>query len=180
MCFKPMGITEGLLCMFSSVQFSSVAQLCLTLCGRLQSLGSQTVGHKWATNTHSICEVKVAQLYLILCNHIDCSLSASYVLGILQARILEWIAISFFRGSCLPRDRTRVSRIGGRCFTLWATRDVLKHASNDIFLAKNYVTAAYCLPDNSKTLILVIESLRGFSFTKCSLVIPTSPLHSFS
>ena len=45
--------------------------------------------------------------------------------GILQARILEWIAISFSRGSSWPRDRTRVSRIGGRCFNLWATREGL-------------------------------------------------------
>ena len=41
--------------------------------------------------------------------------------GILQARILEWITISFSRGSSWPRDRTQVSRIGGRRFNLWAT-----------------------------------------------------------
>ena len=41
----------------------------------------------------------------------------------LQARILEWVAISFSRGSSRPRDRTRVSRIGGRRFNLWATRE---------------------------------------------------------
>ena len=43
--------------------------------------------------------------------------------GILQARILEWVTISFSRGSSRPRDRTRVSRIGGRRFNLWATRE---------------------------------------------------------
>ena len=43
--------------------------------------------------------------------------------GILQARILEWIAISFSRGSSRPRDWTRVSGIGGRHFNLWATRE---------------------------------------------------------
>ena len=45
--------------------------------------------------------------------------------GILQARILEWVAISFSRGSTRPRDRTRVSRIGGRRFNLRATREAL-------------------------------------------------------
>ena len=40
----------------------------------------------------------------------------------LQARILEWVAISFSRGSSRPRDWTRVSRIAGRGFNLWATR----------------------------------------------------------
>ena len=40
--------------------------------------------------------------------------------GILQARILQWVAISFSRGSSRPRDRTQVSSIPGRCFNLWA------------------------------------------------------------
>ena len=44
--------------------------------------------------------------------------------GILQARILEWVGISFSRGSSGPRDRTLVSCIAGRRFTLWATREV--------------------------------------------------------
>ena len=48
----------------------------------------------------------------------DCSLSGSSVHGILQARVLEWIAISFSRGSSRPRNRTQVSRIAGRGFTV--------------------------------------------------------------
>ena len=43
--------------------------------------------------------------------------------GILQARILEWAAVSFSRGSSQPRDQTRVSHIAGRFFTSWATRE---------------------------------------------------------
>ena len=50
----------------------------------------------------------------------DCSLPGSSVHGIFQARVLEWVAISFFRRSSWPRDRTRVSCIVGRCFTIWA------------------------------------------------------------
>ena len=53
----------------------------------------------------------------------DCSLSGSSVHGIFQARVLEWIAISFFRGSSWPRNRTQVSRFAGRCFTVWAIRE---------------------------------------------------------
>ena len=52
----------------------------------------------------------------------DCSLPGSSVHGILQARILEWVAISFSRGSSQPRNRTQVSHIAGRRFNLWATR----------------------------------------------------------
>ena len=54
-----------------------------------------------------------------LCSPMDCSLSGSSVHGILQARILEWVAISFSRGSSPPRDWTWLSRIAGRFFTIW-------------------------------------------------------------
>ena len=47
----------------------------------------------------------------------DCSPPGSSVLGISQAKILEWVAISFSRGSSLPRDRTLISCIAGRVFT---------------------------------------------------------------
>ena len=68
---------------------------------------------------------ETAQLCPTLCNPMDCSLPGSSVHGILQARILEWVAISFSRGSSKPRDQTQVSCIAGRCFILWATREAL-------------------------------------------------------
>ena len=55
----------------------------------------------------------------------DCSLPESSVHGILQARILEWAAISFLRGSSWPRNQTSVSCIAGRLFTDWAMREAL-------------------------------------------------------
>ena len=72
-----------------------------------------------------VCTVKwskVAQSCLTLCDPVDCSLPGSSVHGIFQAIVLEWVAISFSRGSSQPRAWTRVSRIVGRCFTIWATR----------------------------------------------------------
>ena len=45
------------------------------------------------------------------------------VQGILQARILEWVAFPFSRGSSQPKDQTQVSHIAGRFFTNWATRE---------------------------------------------------------
>ena len=60
-------------------------------------------------------KVKVAQSCLILCDPMECT-----VHGILQARILEWVAFSFSRGSSRPRNWTRVSCIAGRFFTNWA------------------------------------------------------------
>ena len=54
---------------------------------------------------------------------VDCSLPDSSVHGISQARILEWVAISFSRGSSWPRDQTRVSFIEGIFFIDWASRE---------------------------------------------------------
>ena len=53
-----------------------------------------------------------------LCNPMDYSPPGSSVHEILQARILEWVAIFFSRGSCQPRDQTRVSCIAGGFFTI--------------------------------------------------------------
>ena len=66
--------------------------------------------------------VKVAESWPVLCDPMDHT-----VPGILQARILEWVALPFSRGSSQPRDRTWVSHIAGRLLTSWATREVLKH-----------------------------------------------------
>ena len=53
-----------------------------------------------------------------LCDPVDCSPPGSSIHGIPQARILEWVAISFSRGSSQPRDRTQVSHTTGRRFNL--------------------------------------------------------------
>ena len=60
-----------------------------------------------------------------LCDPIDGSPPGSPVPGILQARTLERVVISFSRGTSRPRDWTQVSHIVGRCFTVWATREAL-------------------------------------------------------
>ena len=56
----------------------------------------------------------------------DCSPPGSSVHGISQARILEWVAISYFRGSLAPRDWRPVSCIAGRFFTTWAIRECME------------------------------------------------------
>ena len=63
-------------------------------------------------------ESEVAQSCPTLCNPVDCSLPGSSIHWSLQARILEWVAISFSRGSSPPRDQTQVSHIAGRRFNL--------------------------------------------------------------
>ena len=68
-----------------------------------------------------LCYVKVTQSCPALWDPVD------YIVhGILQVRILEWVAFPFSRGSPQPRDRTQVSCISGRFFTNWAIREALK------------------------------------------------------
>ena len=92
------------------VKLSSKSEFVLTDLGRweviVKLLGFQGV---------CLC-AKSNQLCLTLCNPTDCSPSGSSVHGILQARILEWVAISFSRGSSQPGDRTLVSFFAGRFF----------------------------------------------------------------
>ena len=79
-------------------------------------------------------ESEVTQLCPTLCDPVDCSLSGSSIHGIFQARLLEWIAISFSRGSSQPRDQTQVSHIVGRCFTVWATKTICQNYISDCHL----------------------------------------------
>ena len=66
----------------------------------------------------------------------DCSPPGSSVCGISQARILEWVAIPFSRGSSWPRDWTQVSHIAGRFFAIWAIKESPPHTP---YLTENSV-----------------------------------------
>ena len=63
-------------------------------------------------------ENEVTQSHPTLCNPTDCSLPGFSIHGFFQARILEWVAISFSRGSSRPREGTRVSHTAGRLYRL--------------------------------------------------------------
>ena len=67
--------------------------------------------------------VLVAQSCPTLCNPMDWSLPGSSVHGTLQARLSEWVAMPFSKGSSWPRDWIQVSCISGRFFTIWAPRE---------------------------------------------------------
>ena len=89
----------------------------------------QNVNIHWVLSMLEIlCEVKwseVAQSCPTLCNPMNCSLPGFSIYGIFQARVLEWVAISFSRGSSQPREQTWASCIAGRLFTNWATREAV-------------------------------------------------------
>ena len=73
---------------------------------------------------HWKVKVKVTQSCSILCNPMDYT-----VHGILQARILEFVAVPFSRGSSHSRDRSQVSHVAGGFFTSWATREAQEYWS---------------------------------------------------
>ena len=89
---------------------------------QLTSHGQEELHGKEFLMNHIWQELKVklliAQLFPTFCDPTDYS-----VHEILQARILEWVSISFSRGSSWPRDWTQVSQIAGRFFTIWDTRE---------------------------------------------------------
>ena len=94
----------------------------------LQPAGKQNVHCSIIYNSQDIEEpyycCSVAKPCPTLCNPMDCSPPGSCVHGILQVRILEWAAISFFRGSSRPRDQTHISHIsftGRQVFTTCTT-----------------------------------------------------------
>ena len=82
----------------------------------------------WATRRLCITYALIGKIWsrakfgVWLCDPMDCSLPGFSVRGIFQARVLEWVAISFSMGSSWPKNWTRVSHIASRHFTLWATK----------------------------------------------------------
>ena len=72
--------------------------------------------------THHKC---ISVSHSVGSNSLDCSWPGSSAHGILQARMLEWVAMPFSRGSSWPRDWTWVSCVAGRFLTIWATREAL-------------------------------------------------------
>ena len=84
--------------------------------------------------------VLVAQSGLTLCDPMNCHQSGSSVCGILQARVREWVAIPFSRGSFWSRDWTWVFCTAGRFFTVWATREAqIYHTAARVSLSYAYL-----------------------------------------
>ena len=96
----------------------------------MQGTSWETLGWKKHKLESRLKWSEVAQSCPTLGDPMDCSLPGSSVHGIFQAIVLEWIAISFSRGSSQPRDRTQVSHIVDRHFTVWATKIAGRNINN--------------------------------------------------
>ena len=107
------------------------------------------------------CCALVAQSYLTLCDPMDCRLQAPLSMGILQTRILEWVAMPSSRGSSQPKDQTQVSHRAGRFFTIWANREA--HCKLTFFQYISY--CKLCRSEHGDAYLFKIILL--FSFSKC-------------
>ena len=84
--------------------------------------------YDWGCRVNIALKVKVLviQLCLTLWDPLDCSPPGSSLYGILQARILEWVATPLSKGSSRPKDQTWVSCVAGKFFTVWASLHIPK------------------------------------------------------
>ena len=94
----------------------------------------------------SIC-AKSLQSCLTICDPMDCSPPGSSVHGVLQARILEWISISFSRGSSQPGDQTHVSHVSRIC--RWVPSSTTWEAPISVWLCPNPSLTDWLLRDPS-------------------------------
>ena len=115
----------------------------------------------WLSSSCLLC-VLVALSCPTLCDPMRCSLSGSSFHGILQARILEWIAMPSSKGFSWLRDQTLVSCTAGRFFTTWANREVLLLLVTFFQILKVQHLAT---DEHSMTLMLRLWALNHFSFS---------------
>ena len=103
-------------------------------------------------------ESEIAQSCPTLCNPVDCSPPGSTVHWILQARILEWVAISFSRVSSWPRDQTHISCVS--CIAVWFWLETLQVTLEWMIITKGHFSF----------MILKLFSLKGISKRVCCTV----------
>ena len=122
-----------------------------------------------------LVKVKVFSHVLLFVTPMDCSLPGSSVHGIIQVRILEWVAISFSRKSFWPRDQT-VSCIASRFFTVWATRPILEFHINGLLHVTFLLLASFtqCITLRFMQAAAYFHDLSPSDFEEC----PTIQIHS--
>ena len=109
---------------------------------------------------------ELAQSCLTLCDPMDCCSPGFSINGIFQAIVLEWVAISFSRGSSRPRGWTLVSHIISRCFTIWATREVLSISVNMPLIARalNFSTTVLYIKKKFNWKLIAFQCCVGFCY----------------
>ena len=110
-----------------------------------------------------VCVCVCAQLYLTLCNPIDCSPPGSFVHGsFFQARILEWVANSSSRGSSRPKDQTHVSCTGRQILYHYAIWEALDKGEKGLILVQwNQSGMKRCPEPSNIGKLLLLLGLKG-------------------
>ena len=112
-------------------------------------------------------ESEATQSRLTLCDSMAYSLPGLSIHGIFQAKVLEWVAISFSRGSSWPRDQTQVSCIAGRRFTLWTTREAQQWGQVIGNQAPESRSRARCLDISGMSVGLTEPGALSHGLTSC-------------
>ena len=138
----------------------------------------------WLSST-TVC-VAVSRSYLTLCDPMDSSPPGTTVHGALQARILEWIAISFSKGFSQPRDRILISSSSsliGRFFNVWAIKkgsQLLLHSMLDLGDSEMIQSGFHVLPwsSNSSGGRWYMETDQLIQHGVCYMCMPTEHLQA--
>ena len=163
--------SKGLSRVFSNTTVQNINSFVLSL---LYGPTLTSICDQWKNNEREM-KIKVSQSCPTLCNPM-----AYTVCGDLQARILEWLAFPFSRGSSQSRDRTQVSCIAGGFYTSWATReahgfdymDFVGNAMSLVFNTLSRVVIAFLLRSkfvliswlkSASTVILEPKKLKSFT-----------------
>ena len=113
---------------------------------------------------HKVVVQSLSHVWLF-CDPVDYSPPGSLVHGVFRAKLLEWVSISFSRGSCQTRDQTQVSCIGRQILYHWATWEaLLKEQNTRLSFSMNFIKAV-----NGMFLKQVLTSL--FRIITCVLAI---------
>ena len=129
---------------------------------------------------HHACIRSLFSHVWLFATHMDCSLPGSSVHGTLQARMLEWVAIPFSRGSTQPKDQTRVSCIAGKFFAIWDTREarMFIYMIHFCHLYTYMCVYIYCTVYTYTCMLHAIYAFAFFFFF-CSLLKMQSPGRNF-
>ena len=105
----------------------------------------------------------------------NCSLPGSSIHGIIQARILELVAIPFSRGSSQPRDQTLIFYIAGRFFTVWVTREIKLASSSIGPKMEKHWTQSYFLSYYLLAFLHMLDYKSAFFYSCCCSVVQSHP-----
>ena len=107
----------------------------------------------------------MCESHSVVSDSLECSLPGSFVIGMLQERMLEWVTFPFSRESSQPMDQTQVSCIAGGFFTIWATSSVQFSRSVVSEAPKDHIFAEFkklrIFPDCSYLLLLTCYQCPG-------------------